>query len=314
MASVNDRITDTRNAARPVSTTVGSTRSIGGTTLSCASLAGWPTASKVHFVTYQIDTNNNPLPNTQMDWYGIVSGSDIGSLTLVDGVSGNDIGNSVGDIVEMLPTAAWGQDLADALLEEHDRTGAHGAVTATSVDSSSFVKADTISEHTGAAGVTVDGLLIKDGTPRALDKSTLSTDSNPYKFSAYRNAAFTTGTPSVIEFDTELFDTNSNFDTVTNKGRYTVPVTGFYWFSAGATINPPSGNGSIIYLYKNGGIALQGSGSISFAGPFNNTQVVSGLLQLTAGDYVEVYYYGSGNALGIGSAQNYFHGFLVSRS
>lgn len=122
MAATSDKITDTRNSARPVTTTVTSTRSAGGTTLSCQSLTGWPTASKVHFVTYQLNSSGEVVANSQLDCYGIVSGSDITSLTVVDGTDG---GNSVGDYVEMLPTAAWGQDLADALTVAHDRTGAH---------------------------------------------------------------------------------------------------------------------------------------------------------------------------------------------
>jgi hypothetical protein len=55
-----------------------------------------------------------------MDCYGIVSGNDITSFTVVDG---GDQGNSTGDVVEMLPTAAWGQDLADALTTSLTRNG-----------------------------------------------------------------------------------------------------------------------------------------------------------------------------------------------
>lgn len=129
-ANITDKVTDTRNAARPNTATVSSTRSAGGTTLACNSLSGWPTASKVHFVTYKIDTNSNPIVGSQLDCYGIVSGNNIGSFTVVDGT---DIGNSVGDVVEMLPTAAWGQDLADALTLEHGRTGAHNSTAASTL-------------------------------------------------------------------------------------------------------------------------------------------------------------------------------------
>lgn len=154
MASLNDKITDVRNSARPVSTTVSGTRSPGGGTLACASLTGWPTASKVHFVTYQIDSQSNPIAGTQLDCEGIVSGSNITSFTVLDGT---DAGNAVGDVVEMLPTASWGQDLSDGLLEEHNRDGTHGSVTADSLST------DTITESTPAAGVTIDSLNIKDG-------------------------------------------------------------------------------------------------------------------------------------------------------
>lgn len=124
MASLTDKITDVRNGARPNSARVTSARSIGGTTLSCNSLTGWPTASKVHFVTYQIDSSNNPIDGTQLDCVGIRSGNDLTQVSVIDGTDG---GSSIGDVVEMLPTAAWGQDLADALTKEHDRDGSHNS-------------------------------------------------------------------------------------------------------------------------------------------------------------------------------------------
>lgn len=123
-ASNTDKITDVRNAARPNSARVTSGRSAGGATLACDNLSGWPTASKVHFVTYKIDSNSDVVAGSQLDCYGIVSGNNIGSFTVVDGT---DTGHAVGDVVEMLPTAAWGQDLADALGLGHERTGAHKA-------------------------------------------------------------------------------------------------------------------------------------------------------------------------------------------
>jgi hypothetical protein len=129
-ASATDLITDTRNAGRPVSTTVATARASGATTLACTALTYWPTASKVHFVTYQIDSNSNPVSGTQLDCEGIVVGNSVTSLVINDGT---DNGNSVGDVVEMLPTANWGQDLADALTSQHGRTGTHGAITATSI-------------------------------------------------------------------------------------------------------------------------------------------------------------------------------------
>lgn len=131
-ASLTDKITDVRNSDRPNSTTASGSRAIGGDTLACASLTGWPTASKVHFVTYQTDTNNDVIAGTQLDCYGIVAGNTITNFTILDGTDG---GNSVGDKVEMLPTAGWAQDLADGLMVSHNRDGslADGAVDSADV-------------------------------------------------------------------------------------------------------------------------------------------------------------------------------------
>lgn len=160
MAALSDKITDTRNAARPNTARVSSSRSSGGATLNCDNLTGWPTASKVHFVTYQIDSNSNPVNGTQLDAYGIVSGNDITSFTVVDGT---DNGNSVGEIVEMLPTAAWGQDLSDALLASHNRDGTlkAGAVNnsnvmgANTVDSAAYVDGSIDGEHLSTTAITL---------------------------------------------------------------------------------------------------------------------------------------------------------------
>ena len=134
MADLTDKITDTRNNGRPTSATVVNSRNVNDAYLDCSALTGWPTASKVHFITYKIDTNLVQIPNTQMDIEGIVSGNSITQLRVKDGPGGVDIGNAVGDIVEMLPTAAWGQDLSDALMKEHKRDGSHENITADSVN------------------------------------------------------------------------------------------------------------------------------------------------------------------------------------
>jgi hypothetical protein len=150
-ASAQDLITDTRNAGRPISTTVATARASGATTLACTALTYWPTASKVHFVTYQIDSNSNPVSGTQLDCEGIVVGNSITSLVVNDGT---DNGNSVGDIVEMLPTANWGQDLSDALNAEHSRIGKHTAITANSIVTTGNATVGGNASVTGTLGVT----------------------------------------------------------------------------------------------------------------------------------------------------------------
>src|ERR1035437_4579050 len=127
MANILDKITETYNGQNPTSTTVSGSRAINGTTLTCNSLAGWPTATAVHFATYQKDATNAKIAGSQTDWKGIVSGSSINTLTRQGGAA--DGGNSVGDIVEMMPTYAWAQDLAAGLELQHTNAGAHKNIT-----------------------------------------------------------------------------------------------------------------------------------------------------------------------------------------
>ena len=90
---------------------------------------------------------------------------------------------------------------------------------------------------------------------------------NPYKFRVRRVAAQnTTGNTSVkINFDTEDFDTNNNFDNATNF-RYTAPVSGFYQFNAVCNTATNAGSFLLISLYKNGA-AYQRGGFLDGSAP-----------------------------------------------
>ena len=126
-SNINDRVTETFNGQNPTSTTVANSRAINGTTLTCNSLAGWPTNTAVHFATYQKNTAGTKVAGTQVDWKGLVSGSSINSLTRQGGAA--DSGSGVGDVVEMMPTYSWANDLATGLevLHNHDGTWKSGA-------------------------------------------------------------------------------------------------------------------------------------------------------------------------------------------
>lgn len=141
---------------------------------------------------------------------------------------------------------------------------------------------------------------------------------NDHKFSVYRNAAWTTaggGAVAKVQFDAESFDTGSNYDAVTNF-RFTAPVSGFYFFSTGIYLGSTVvGHTSIVYLYKNGSLAkilyYFAHGTSAGLSPVAGG---SGLLQLSASDYVEVYAGGDGNAGGTGTTQTWFDGYLVSQT
>jgi hypothetical protein len=73
--------------------------------------------------------------------------------------------------------------------------------------------------------------------------------SNPYKFSAYKsaNASYNDGATADVVFNTELYDTNNNFNTTT--GRYTVPVTGYYFISASVRIQTNNAGSGTKWLW-----------------------------------------------------------------
>ncbi len=137
---------------------------------------------------------------------------------------------------------------------------------------------------------------------------------NPYKFRGYITTgnSFTNGNATVAAFDTENFDTGGNFDTTTNKGRFTAPIAGFYWFAGRLRSSSGSITQAQAYLYKNGSIYSQGNqlfNSASFPAP-----VCSDIISLVAGDYVELAgrFVGATAAISTGSDECWFSGFLIS--
>lgn len=153
---------------------------------------------------------------------------------------------------------------------------------------------------------------LADGTAIDALSYDITTRSNPYKFSGYRNAAWTVanGSLGVVPIDTELYDTHNNFDVVTNKGRYTAPVSGFYFFSASAQSNLNNVGFGVAALFKNGSEILRGNQVFgSSTQPYGNS--VSGILQLSATNYVEFAYQGVGNAGAVGVVNTWFQGILL---
>ena len=72
-------------------------------------------------------------------------------------------------------------------------------------------------------------------------------------FSVYLNGNQTISSASAtkIQFNTEEFDTNNNFDSTTNY-RFTPTVAGYYQLSAAFVPNYTTMTRTIIHLYKNG--------------------------------------------------------------
>lgn len=148
-------------------------------------------------------------------------------------------------------------------------------------------------------------------TPRTVEQ-------NPYKFAVYRNAAWTAtaATDVKVQFDTKEFDTSSNYDATTNF-RFTAPIAGFYYFVAVTSfaVNADGTEGWAI-LYKNGVAFKRGAQLQSGAAAgVSMAPTVSGLLQLNATDYIEVFAHwnGGSNVAGNTSASlTYFMGYLVS--
>ncbi|OQA82179.1 MAG: hypothetical protein BWY29_00958 [Microgenomates group bacterium ADurb.Bin238] len=143
------------------------------------------------FVVNRIDANGNEKSASEREFIKFtgVSGNTLTGLTRnVDGGS-SDQDHAVGSIVEFVADVVWAQALVDVIETEHNSDGTHAStivkttatqtltnktLTSPTVNSPTMTspKSDTLSEATANSGVTVDGVLLKDGEPIvANDKS-----------------------------------------------------------------------------------------------------------------------------------------------
>jgi hypothetical protein len=110
-------------------------------------------------------------------------------------------------------------------------------------------------------------------------------------FSAYASGtqSITTTSFTKIQINTELFDTNSNFDPTTNY-RFTPTVAGYYQVNGGVLISIGTTGVITASIYKNGSIAAIGNSTASDS--INAYSAISTLLYLNgSSDYVELYGY-----------------------
>ena len=125
--------------------------------------------------------------------------------------------------------------------------------------------------------------------------------------------SFTSSTFTKVQYNVKTFDTNTNYDAVTNY-RFTPTVSGYYQINANVGFAGNAVGFSMIAIYKNGSLYTYGSGII------NNTTVggictVSSLLNCNGStDFIEIYaWQSSGGALVLqtGNGNNTFSGCLV---
>lgn len=135
-------------------------------------------------------------------------------------------------------------------------------------------------------------------------------------FSAYlaTNQTITSNTWTKTQCGTEEFDTNSNYDNVTNY-RFTPTVAGYYQIN-GRISNGPSTNPSGIYvaIYKNGSGFKYGNMQALTSAQYEQGASVSALIYLNGStDYVELYSYITAATAVVqsGASLCYFQGFLV---
>lgn len=137
-------------------TTTSGTVSSGATTVGLNSVSGYSNGDTVVMV---ID----PTDATKKQAFTGVINTGSSQVTSVVWTEGTNQDHSAGATVVDYETATHWSLYSKGLLVEHAQAGTHTNITGTAANFTGAVSADTISEHTAANGVTVDGLNIKDG-------------------------------------------------------------------------------------------------------------------------------------------------------
>lgn len=137
------------------STATASSVSPAATSVPLNSVAGYTNGEVAVFIIDPEDAGKKQVFTGTIDTAGT-------QVTGVVWTSGTNQSHAAGATVVDYATATHLSMVTKGLLVEHTQTGTHGAVTASSVATPGIVYTDTIGENTGNAGVTVDGLNIKD--------------------------------------------------------------------------------------------------------------------------------------------------------
>ena len=146
----------------------------------------------------------------------------------------------------------------------------------------------------GAEPADTDEFLVSDaGTIKRVDYSYIKAGDNTpaWKIGMSSSQSLSYNTTTKINFDTSIIDTDSGVDT-TNK-RYTIPSgeAGKYivhcFYRTGTGTDSASFD---IFVYKNGSLLSDAEDMASFTvSQSYNTVQCTGMLDLAAGDYVEMY-------------------------
>lgn len=154
-AGLNDKFR--KAGASTVTTLAAPGKALADTSINVGSTTNYPTDTGIIVAIRQVDTAGELVAGTYTTWNAIVTSSTSLSISATPRTGSDQVYPAASTTqVYMVVSSAGQNDMVDGILEEHAQDGTHTDITATSLST------DTITEKTGAAGVTIDGLLIKD--------------------------------------------------------------------------------------------------------------------------------------------------------
>lgn len=164
-----------------------------------------------------------------------------------------------------------------------------------------------------SGSVTISSPAVSGTTTLTLPTTTSTLAINGPAFSAYGTAgqSIANGVWTKIAYNTELFDTNSNYDNATNY-RFTPTVNGYYQINANIFTTANATGLAFIAIYKNGSVYVYGNVVPNSNGGYITIHSLVNCNGST--DYIEIYVFqNSGVSLSFGSsnAQFQFSGAMI---
>jgi hypothetical protein len=175
----------------------------------------------------------------------------------------------------------------------------------------------TVRLGVGVVGATTKDMITVSGTNITLGGNLIQASTAAPAFSAYNSSvqSIAHNTFSKVQFQTENFDTNNNFDNSTNY-RFTPTVAGYYHVTEQVALNSLTAN-SFSGIYKNGGAIAYSPVAAGWTGIANTLSSIAVDVYMNGTtDYLEVYVYqASGGSLNtINSANATMFSAFLARS
>lgn len=296
-ALITDKFRLASGSTRPVVTSLSLPKAAGATTCTLTVATGWNTTTALDYVMYRrvLNTTTNKyeeVAGTRIEGIAILTGTTLSAMTIEGTEPASGYAADGNTVVLCAMTAQCWDDAVQAIIGEHNQDGSHkNSLVAMLAGAQTF---------TGVKTFTAAPVL-----PAASLPATVLT--NPYKFSAYRSTALTSGAgvALTIIFNTENFDTGNNYDVAT--GKFTAPITGFYQFTA--AVQTSVANTRQFINWKKNGVTYRRSTDIAASGFCSADSLY---LQLAVTDTVEVEYFTAAATAVDNTQVTQFAGYLVS--
>jgi 6-phosphogluconate dehydrogenase (decarboxylating) len=128
------------------------------------------------------------------------------------------------------------------------------------------------------------------------------------------NVSLTSGADTRVDWDEEVQDDGNWHSTSTNTSRITVDRKGIYFVELWASFTAAGGTSRGVMLYKNGTEFLWTKGSVTADNTIDGSKVLTHLIELGTGDYVEMYVVAHASSINLlaGGSFPYTSGFALT--